>query len=183
MSKPLLNPYSPSEPDFKGLAKTPAKIKQLMESGDKPIGRVYLRDTGATCIDVSGVAVERVKRYSIMDFNQGKSLLESALMDISGGANVSNGTSKCAKVTILEKDIGDKDVKENTQYVSLSEILEARPSIFKNNKKPVFVAEGFKSLFVAEGFKSYNQMDLGQQVFLGSATVLALYVYYKLVRD
>lgn len=170
------NPYNPSEPDFRNLAKTPATIKQLMESEDKPMGRVYLRDTGATCIDVSGVAVERVKRYSIMDFNQGKTLLESALMDISGATPGADDV-RCAKVTIKEKDIGKDSERENTQYVSLSEIVEARPRIFKNNKKPVFVQEG------TEGFTSFENMDIGQQVFLGSATVLALYVYFKLVRD
>lgn len=173
----ILNPYSPSEPNFKNLAKTPATIKQIMENEDKPMGRVYLRDTGATCIDVSGVAVERVKRYSIMDFNKGKTLLESAYMDISSGAIPDVGVTQCAKVTVLEKDVGGKNTKENTQYVSLSEIIEARPTIFKGNKKPVFVAEG------TEGFKSIDQMDMGQKVFLGSATVLALYVYYKLVQN
>jgi hypothetical protein len=174
------NPYSPSEPNFKNLAKTPATIKHIMESEDKPMGRVYLRDTGSTCIDVSGVAVERVKRYSIMDFNQGKTLLESALMDVSGGATPTIDDTRCAKVTIKEQDIGEKNKRENTKYVSLSEIIEARPSIFKNNKKPVFVAEGKEGF---EGFKSFNEMDMGQQIFLSSATVLALYVYYKLVRD
>ncbi len=173
------NPYNPSEPNFKNLANTPATIKQLMESEDKPMGRVYLRDTGATCIDVSGVAVERVKRYSIMDFNKGKSLLESALMDISG-ATPGTDDVRCAKVTIKEKDIGNDSERENTQYVSLSEIVEARPRIFKNNKKPVFVAEGTEG---TEGFTPFDKMDIGQQVFLGSATVLALYVYFKLVRD
>ncbi len=177
------NPYSPSEPNFKNLAKTPATIKHIMESEDKPMGRVYLRDTGSTCIDVSGVAVERVKRYSIMDFNQGKTLLESALMDVSGGATPTIDDTRCAKVTIKEKDIGEKNKRENTKYVSLSEIIEARPSIFKNNKKPVFVAEGKEGTEGFEGFKSFNEMDMGQQIFLSSATVLALYVYYKLVRD
>jgi hypothetical protein len=166
------NPYLPTEPDFKNLSKTPGNIKQMMDAELKPVGRVYLRDTGATCIDVSGVAVERVKRYSIMDYNQGKSLLESAAIDISNSA-VQQSSVKCAKVTIEERDIGSKSkTRENTQYVALDEILQARPTIFKNQKKPVFVNEGFVSM---------ENMNAGQRAFIGAATVIALYLYFKVV--
>lgn len=162
------NPYVPSEPDFSKLSKTPENIKKMMNAETKPMGQVYLRDTGATCIDVSGVSVERVKRYSIMDFNKGKTLLASAALDISGTSPTLD--MSCAKVTIKEQKIGSNETTENTQYVALDEILQARPTIFKNNKKPVFVNEGFVSM---------EQMDVGQQIFLGTATVMALYLFYK----
>lgn len=167
------NPYLPSEPDLSKLTKTPSEIKKLLEAEDKPMGRVYLRETDATCIDVSGVSVERVKRYSIMDFNQGKTLLESAALDISKQYDISS--NKCAKVTIVERDLKGK-TKENTQYVGLNEIVEARPTVFKNNKKPAFVLD--------EGFEIREPIhanDMGKQVFLATATVLGLYLYFKLV--
>jgi hypothetical protein len=99
-------------------------------------------------------------------------LLESAAIDISNSA-VQQSSVKCAKVTIEERDIGSKSkTRENTQYVALDEILQARPTIFKNQKKPVFVNEGFVSM---------ENMNAGQRAFIGAATVIALYLYFKVV--
>ena len=164
-----------------------------------PFGRVYVINTGATCIDIK--SNKSKPRYTVINAKPGrksKGLLDSANADFNNSATSNiyefvnkKNSNKCMSVTV--KEINEKGKsKLNTKFVSLAEIEKMPKHLFKKGKKPSIpkkYQEGFQEGY-QEGFSNeiptvanfMDHMDAGQKFFIGTLAVMGLYMYHELLK-
>lgn len=162
---------------------------------EKPLGRVFLRDTSSNCLSMDTQTL--VPRYSIMDFRKSSGFVNSAVADFNTAANTNvfgssdiSMSNYCIKATIMETN-ENGITNENTQYVVLADISAADPAIFKNGIKPsppTTKKEAFANMAVQSVDSDLKilpdymkNMDVGQKIFVGSTAILGLYMYFKLL--
>ena len=143
--------------------------KQVL-SALPPFGRIYFQNTGETCI---GPNLQKYPQYTVVDAHRAKmSLFDSANRDFNN-AKIMNipskeqiSSDKCVPVTIKTIDAGGKPGKD-TKYVAVYEAENISPDI----------KETMKNLKES----SKVDLDAGQQLFVGSVTVLGLYMLFRML--
>lgn len=172
-----------------------------MQAITPPVGRVYVAETGIMCNDIK--TGQSVARQTIINVKKSKGkkgsngLLDSAYADLESVANTDifedankKFADKCMSVDINETDIkGKKSVAKN-KYLSLAEI-ERTPSSFFSGNTPI-VPKEYVEPFLSPGVLNersekvtianfMDNMDRGQQFFVGTLAVMGLYMYHQLL--
>jgi hypothetical protein len=75
---------------------------------DKPLGRVVLNDTGASCKDTK--TGDYVPRYSVGDYKKTRGFLASAAADL-------DAANKCSKVSITAMDEKNNKVEIKNRHI------------------------------------------------------------------
>jgi hypothetical protein len=156
------------------------KPSTVVLTATPPFGNIYFHPTGETCIDEK--SGKTVPRFTVVDAHKkGITLAESAEKDfnnvdessLSGVSsnplkkgNISIPSNQCTSVAI--KTINSEGKTENqTQFVSSEES--------KNISPDIRVKESMETKDLE------NELDGGQQIFIGSAVVLGLYLFFKVL--
>lgn len=174
----------PKAADFASLSKEVNEYQKVLngEASSKaltilpPFGRIYFEDTGETCTGPDG---KKYPQHTLVDAHMSKiGLLESANRDFKNASTLLMPTAaemranRCVPVTIKTIDSGGKAGKD-TKYISVVEEKNMSPDIKMLSKKK----EGMMLMNIDTG----AQLDAGQQLFVGSVTVLGLYMFYRLL--
>lgn len=136
-----------------------------------PFGQIYFHPTGETCRDMK--TWKTVPRFIVVDSHKkGIPLAESAERDFNNvdDGKVSTPSNWCKAVTIKTMNAEGKTKKE-TQFVSLAESENISPDIR--------VKESMDNIATTRDLE--EELDGGQQIFIGSAVVLGLYLFYKVL--
>lgn len=135
-----------------------------------PFGRIYFQYTGETCTAPNGY---KYPRYTVVDAHRSKmSIFDSANRDFNNAQTINMPSStvisadRCVPVTIKTIDTGGKAGKD-TKYVAVYEAENISPDI----------KETMKNL----NESSEVDLDAGQQLFVGSVTVLGLYMLFRML--
>lgn len=141
------------------------KPSKVVLTATPPFGQVYFHPTGETCIDTK--TGETVRRFTVVDAHKKDiTLAQSAERDFNNVGQVTGLSRKCVPVTIKTMNAEGKATNE-TQYVSLTESENISPDIRVKESMTTADLE--------------NELDGGQQIFIGSAVVLGLYLFYKVL--
>lgn len=141
------------------------KPSTVVLTATPPFGNVYFHPTGETCIDMK--KNNTVPRFTVVDAHKkGITLAQSAERDFNNVGKVSPPSIFCKTVTIKTINAEGKPNNE-TQYVSLEESENISPDIRVKESMATKDLE--------------NELDGGQQIFIGSAVVLGLYLFYKVL--
>jgi hypothetical protein len=176
----------PKAADFASISKEVNEYEKVLkgEASTKaltilpPFGRIYFEDTGETCVGPDG---KKYPQHTLVDAHVPKlGLLESADRDFK---NVSTllmpmtateiRANRCVPVTIKTIDSGGKAGKD-TKYISVIEENNMSPNIKMLSKKN-------KEGMILMNIDTDAQLDAGQQLFVGSVTILGLYMFYRLL--
>jgi len=143
------------------------KPSTVVLNATPPFGQIYFHPTGETCIDVK--TGKSVPRFTVIDSHKkGITLAESAERDFNNvGQRIGMG-GKCVPVTIKTMNSEGKTGKE-TQFVSIYESKNISPDIRMKESMGNMKAD------------LENELDGGQQIFIGSAVVLGLYLFFKVL--
>lgn len=175
----------PKAADFASISKEVNEYEKVLkgEASSKaltvlpPFGRIYFEDTGETCVGPDG---KKYPQHTLVDAHIPKmGLLESADRDFKNASTLLMPTAaeiranRCVPVTIKTIDSGGKAGKD-TKYISVAEENIMSPDIKMVSKKK---KEGMMLINIDTGPK----LDAGQQLFVGSVTVLGLYMFYRLL--
>ena len=151
----------------KALAGNPSK--QVL-SVLPPFGRIYFQYTGETCTGPNG---RKYPQHTVVDAHRSKmSIFDSANRDFNNAQTINMPSRKvisadrCVPVTIKTIDSGGKAGKD-TKYVAVYEAEKISPDI----------KETMKNL----NESSEVDLDAGQQLFVGSVTVLGLYMLFRML--
>lgn len=135
-----------------------------------PFGRIYFQNTGETCTGPNG---RTYPQHTVVDAHRAKmNIFDSANRDFNNAQTINMPSKreiradKCVPVTIKTIDSGGKAGKD-TKYVAVYEAENISPDI----------KEAMKNL------KESSEVDLdaGQQLFVGSVTVLGLYMLFRML--
>jgi hypothetical protein len=141
------------------------KPSTVVLTATPPFGNVYFHPTGETCIDTK--KWNTVPRFTVVDAHKkGVTLAQSAEHDFNNVGKVSTPSFFCKAVTIKTMNAEGK-VTNETQNVSLAESENISPDIRVKESMATKDLE--------------NELDGGQQIFIGSAVVLGLYLFYKVL--
>lgn len=142
------------------------KPSKVVLTATPPFGQVYFHPTGETCRDMA--TWKSVPRFTVVDAHKkGVTLAESAERDFNNvGNNISTSSNWCKAVTIKTMNAEGKSVNQR-QFVSLAESENISPDIRVKESMTTADLE--------------NELDGGQQIFIGSAVVLGLYLFYKVL--
>jgi hypothetical protein len=156
------------------------KSSKMLVSG-APIGKRYFYNTGVKCTSITDGKL--VDRYSVIDAREGvknddgtidNSMFASAIADLNRSTIFKEKPDyaetlkdKCKKVTIKPIDVYGKELREQTQYVSVFDFNNF------NNTQLGDKTEAFKPAMNLEN------MDAGQKAFIYSLSVLGLYFVFK----
>ena len=139
-----------------------------------PFGRVYFQDTGATCKDSK--TGKLVRQFTVIDSHQkDTSLFDSASRDLANSSVLKMpsysqiNADKCVRVTIKTVDSAGTTGKD-TKHVSVFEAKNISPNIRLDMPKTQ------ESMFSND-----NDMDAGQNLFIGSVAVLGLFLFFKIL--
>ena len=189
---------------------------------DAPIGKRYFYNTGVKCTSTTDGT--QVDRYSVIDAREGvknddgtvdKSMFASAIADLNRSTIFQQKPDysqtlkdKCKKVTIVPIDVYGKELKAETQYVSVFDVnnfnntqLGDKTEAFKPAKNSIRTADLHSSWFVTDNDSNHStgghrpqsdlnlhrftttmnleNMDAGQKAFIYSLSVLGLYFVFK----
>jgi len=151
----------------KALAGNPSK--QVL-SVLPPFGRIYFQYTGETCTGPNG---RKYPQHTVVDAHRSKmSIFDSASRDFNNAQTINMPSRKvisadrCVPVTIKTIDTDGKAGKD-TKYVAVYEAENISPDI----------KETMKNL----NESSEVDLDAGQQLFVGSVTVLGLYMLFRML--
>ena len=135
-----------------------------------PFGRIYFQNTGETCI---GPDRQKYPQYTVVDAHRAKmSLFDSANRDFNNAKTMNIPSKKqirsdkCVPVTIKTINAGGKPGKD-TKYVAVYEAENISPDI----------KETMMNLMDSREV----DLDAGQQIFVGSVTVLGLYMLFQMI--
>jgi len=141
------------------------KTSKVVLTATPPFGNVYFHPTGETCIDTKNW--NTVPLFTVVDAHKkGITLSQSAERDFNNVGKVSPPINFCKAVTIKTMNAEGKPSNE-TQNVALEESENISPDIR--------VKESMETKDLE------NELDGGQQIFIGSAVVLGLYLFYKVL--
>ncbi len=142
------------------------KPSKVVLTATPPFGQVYFHPTGETCRDMA--TWKYVPRFMVVDAHKkGITLAQSAGRDFNNVVNnISTSSHWCKAVTIKTMNAEGKSVNQR-QFVSLGESENISPDIR--------VKESMETKDLE------NELDGGQQIFIGSAVVLGLYLFYKVL--
>jgi hypothetical protein len=157
----------------KALAGNPSK--QVL-SVLPPFGRIYFQYTGETCTGPNG---RKYPQHTVVDAHRSKmSIFDSANRDFNNAQTINMPSRKvisadrCVPVTIKTIDSGGKAGKD-TKYVAVYEAKNISPDIkMRKNKKETMMN------LMDSGEVDF---DAGQQLFVGSVTVLGLYMLFRML--
>ena len=143
------------------------KPSTVVLNATPPFGQIYFHPTGEKCIDTE--TGKTVPRFIVVDAHKkGITLAESAERDFNNvGKRIGMG-GKCVPVTIKTINAEGKTGKE-TQFVSIYESKNISPDIRMKESMGNMKAD------------LENELDGGQQIFIGSAVVLGLYLFFKVL--
>jgi hypothetical protein len=143
------------------------KSSTVVLTATPPFGQIYFHPTGETCIDAK--TGKSVPRFTVIDSHKkGITLAESAERDFNNVGKRIGMDGKCVPVTIKTMNAEGKPGKE-TQFVSISDSKNISPDIRMKESMGNMKAD------------LENELDGGQQIFIGSAVVLGLYLFYKVL--
>jgi polygalacturonase len=143
------------------------KPSTVVLTATPPFGNVYFHPTGEKCIyDKTG---ETVQRFTVIDaYKKDITLIQSAERDFNNVGKITGLSRKCVPVTIKTMNAEGKSGKE-TQFVSITESKNISPDIRMKESMDNMKTD------------LENELDGGQQIFIGSAVVLGLYLFYKVL--
>jgi hypothetical protein len=143
------------------------KPSTVVLTATPPFGQIYFHPTGEKCIDTE--TGKTVPRFIVVDAHKkGITLAESAERDFNNVGKVTGRSVKCVPVTIKTINSEGKAGKE-TQFVSISDSKKISPDIRMKESMDNMKAD------------LENELDGGQQIFIGSAVVLGLYLFFKVL--
>jgi hypothetical protein len=176
----------PKAADFASISKEVNEYQKVLkgEASSKaltvlpPFGRIYFEDTGEMCVGPDG---KQYPQHTLVDAHVSKTgLLESANRDFKNASRslmpmtpAQIRANRCVPVTIKTIDSGGKAGKD-TKYISVAEENIMSPDIKMLSKKK---KEGMMLMNIDADL----QLDAGQQLFVGSVTILGLYMFYRLL--
>ena len=141
-----------------------------------PFGRIYFQNTGETC---SGPNGRKYPQHTVVDAHRAKmSIFDSANRDFNNAQTINMPSKqeiradKCVPVTIKTIDSGGKAGKD-TKYVAVYEAENISPDIKMRKTKKETMMNLMDSGEV--------DLDAGQQLFVGSVTVLGLYMLFRML--
>jgi hypothetical protein len=141
-----------------------------------PFGRIYFKNTGETCTGPNG---RKYPQYTVVDAHRAKmNIFDSANRDFNNALTINMpskrviSADKCVPVTIKTINSGGKAGK-NTKYVAVYEAKNISPDIKMRKKKKETMMNLMDSGEV--------DLDAGQQLFVGSVTVLGLYMLFRML--
>jgi len=152
------------------------KSSKMVSIKMPPFGCVYFQDTGEMCKDSK--TGKLVRQFTVVDSHRkGISLFDSASRDLANSSVLKMPTDlqinadKCIQITIKTVDSAGTTGKD-TKHVSVFEAKNISPDIRLDMPKTQ------ESMF-----SSYddNNMDAGQNLFIGSVAVLGLYLFFKIL--
>ena len=175
----------PKAADFASISKEVNQYQKVLDGKETskaltmlpPFGRIYFEDTGETCVGPDG---QKKPQHTLVDAYMPKTgLLESANRDFKNASTLLMPSAqeiranRCVPVTIKTIDSGGK-VGKDTKYISVIEENNMSPNIKMLSKKK---KEGMMLMNIDTDAK----LDAGQQLFVGSVTILGLYMFYRLL--
>lgn len=175
----------PKAADFASISKEVNEYQKVLDGKETlkaltmlpPFGRIYFENTGETCVGPDG---QKQPQYTLVDAYMPKTgLLESADRDFKNASTLLMPSAdeiranRCVPVTIKTIDSGGK-VGKDTKYISVVEENNMSPNIKMLSKKK-------KEGMVLMNIDTDAQLDAGQQLFVGSVTILGLYMFYRLL--
>jgi hypothetical protein len=141
-----------------------------------PFGRIYFQNTGETC---SGPNGRKYPQHTVVDAHRAKmSIFDSANRDFNNAQTINMPSKqeiradKCVPVTIKTIDSVGKAGKD-TKYVAVYEAKNISPDIKMRKTKKETMMNLMDSGEV--------DLDAGQQIFVGSVTVLGLYMLFRML--
>lgn len=141
-----------------------------------PFGRIYFQYTGETCTGPNG---RKYPQHTVVDAHRSKmSIFDSANRDFNNAQTINMPSRKvisadrCVPVTIKTIDSGGKAGKD-TKYVAVYEAKNISPDIKMHKNKKETMMNLMDSGEV--------DLDAGQQLFVGSVTVLGLYMLFRML--
>ena len=141
-----------------------------------PFGRIYFQNTGETCTGPNG---RKYSQHTVVDAHRAKmSIFDSANRDFNNAQTINMPSKqeiradKCVPVTIKTIDSGGKAGKD-TKYVAVYEAKNISPDIKMRKTKKETMMNVMDSGEV--------DLDAGQQLFVGSVTVLGLYMLFRML--
>jgi hypothetical protein len=150
------------------------KPSTVVLTATPPFGQIYFHPTGETCRDMK--TWKTVPRFMVVDAHKkGITMSQSAERDFNNVdvGNVSTPSNLCKAVTIKTMNAEGK-MKKETQYVSLTESENISPDIrVKESMDTIATTTSTRDL--------EEELDGGQQIFIGSVVVLGLYLFYKVL--
>jgi len=152
------------------------KLSSKVLSVLPPFGRIYFQNTGETC---SGPNGRKYPQHTVVDAHRAKmSIFDSANRDFNNAQTINMPSKqeiradKCVPVTIKTIDSGGKAGKD-TKYVAVYEAKNISPDIKMRKTKKETMMNLMDSGEV--------DLDAGQQIFVGSVTVLGLYMLFRML--
>jgi uncharacterized membrane protein YgcG len=171
-----------------------------------PIGKQYFFKTGVTCTDLK--TGNPVDRYTVIDSRVGvknedgtidNSIFASAVADFNQSTIFSRQpdyketlADKCVPITIEPIDVYGNKQKPETRHVSVVDIQKVNDTQLGGGSSGGLSSGGGSSgggssgkgpstKEFSEGFVTFDmeRMNTGQQVFIYSASVLGLYLFFK----
>ena len=147
------------------------KPSTVVLTATPPFGNIYFQPTGETCMDMK--TRKMVQQFTVVDAHKkGITLAESAERDFNNVGKISTPNNWCKAVTIKTMTSEGKAGKE-TQFVSFAESENISPDIR--------VKESMDNIATTTTTDLEEELDGGQQIFIGSAVVLGLYLFYKVL--
>jgi len=178
----------PKAADFASISKEVNEYEKVLDGKASakaltilpPFGRIYFENTGETCVGPDG---KKQQQHTLVDSHStNMSLLDSANRDFKMAATLEMPSAqeiranRCVPVTIKTIDSGGKAGKD-TKYISVIEENNMSPNIKMNKKKNKENMMDYNMMNIEQGV----ELDAGQQLFVGSVTILGLYMFYKLL--